>query len=88
MPAADSWYYQDVQAPASTPVSAFLEPVTRLLGWRPSDPTFGRSSLPFSPWELRVRDDPRVTVHDYRVMLSPTEWISYHVRRAAVVDRD
>jgi len=78
VPPSESWYYEDVQAPASTPLSAFFEPILRLVGWTPPDPTYGRACLPFSPWERRIRDDPKITVHDYRVQYGPSEWISYH----------
>lgn len=87
MPSSESWYYEGVQAPPSTPLSAFFEPLLRLVGWTPSDPTYGRASLPFSPWERKIRDDPAITVCDFRVQYGPSEWISYHVRHAVSITR-
>ncbi|KAG0149610.1 hypothetical protein CROQUDRAFT_653436 [Cronartium quercuum f. sp. fusiforme G11] len=91
-PKGQEWYYIDSKAPddqVSALRSAVLHPLMGLLGSRVTeDPTYGRYTLPFSPREKLIRDNPSYTCWDARVFLDesrrPVEektnsWIWYQV---------
>lgn len=77
-PAEHEWYYK-IRTPflnGSSFTSTFIEPFSP-----PSDRSRGRYTLPFSPAESRIRDDPKYEIWDRRIFLDEAkqEWLFYQV---------
>ncbi|KAH9822528.1 Alpha/Beta hydrolase protein [Melampsora americana] len=87
------WYYHQTKSPnddISILTSVILNPFLDLVRLRspPVDPTLGRYTLPFSPYEKLIRDDPSYTCWDARVFLDQSgkaveektdRWVWYQV---------
>lgn len=87
------WYFEQTKSPnddLSIFTSVILYPFLELIRLRspPVDPTFGRYTLPFSPYEQLIRDDPSYTCWDARVFLDRSgraveektnRWVWYQV---------
>ncbi|KAH9825068.1 Alpha/Beta hydrolase protein [Melampsora americana] len=92
-PEDQSWYYRQTNSPndhISIFTSVFLNPFLESIGLRssPSDPTFGRYTLPFSPYEKLIRENSSLTCWDVRVFLDHSgksieeesdRWVWYQV---------
>ncbi|MBW0519203.1 hypothetical protein O181_058918 [Austropuccinia psidii MF-1] len=76
IPTQEDWYWSNLISPNDTQSiwrNCLLNPFLNFLGLNSKlisfDPTFGRFSLPYSPHENLIRNDPSISTWDHRIFL-------------------